>query len=106
MKIFSTKKPVRKVPVKSHKRLVNAYNEKCFWVHNGPVLSNLRDLGKSLNSMTDNQFLYHVTLRKNDFAAWVDGVLLDSDCAVKLNKADTRIKAAEAVEKALKDYLS
>ena len=37
----------------------NACNEKYFWVHNGPVLSNLRDLEKALNSMTDKQYLFH-----------------------------------------------
>ena len=92
------------MPVKSHRKLVNAYNEKCFWVHNGPVLSNLRDLEKALDTMTDNQFLYHVALRKNDFAAWVEGVLLDSDCASQLKKVETRKKAVEVVGKALKNY--
>ena len=54
--------------------------------------------------MTEKQFVYHVTSKKNDFAAWVEFVLLDKDCAVSLRKADTRVKALSVVEKALKNY--
>src|SRR5438045_650811 len=88
----------------SKKRLVSAYNEKCFWLHNGPVLSNLRDLGRSLKSMTDLQYRYHANGMKNDFASWVEYVLMDKDCASDLRKAKNRKLAAEVVEKALKAY--
>ena len=104
MKISVKKIILPKKPAKAPRKMVNAYNEKCFWVYNGPVLSNLRDLERALNSMTDKQYMYHTALRKNDFAAWVKDVLNDSECAAELLKAETRKKAVEAVSKALKNY--
>jgi hypothetical protein len=86
------------------KTLVSAYNEKCFWVFNGPVLSNLRDLAHALTAMTDKQFAYHVDSKKNDFAAWVGQVLCDKECSAALLRSDTRRKAFAAVEKALNNY--
>ena len=86
------------------KHLVHAYNEKCFFVHNGPALSNLSELLRALNSMTERQFAHHVNADKNDFAAWVEFVLLDKDCAAGLKRAGDRKKAAAVVEKALREY--
>lgn len=91
--------------VESKRPFVNAYNEKCFWVHNGPVLSNLKDLARALDSMTDKQYGYHVSKDKNDFAKWVEFVLLDKECAELLSTASSREKAASIVQKALKKYL-
>jgi hypothetical protein len=89
-----------------HKRpFVNAYNEKCFWVHNGPVLSNLKDLARALDSMTDKQYSYHVGKDKNDFAMWVEFVLQDKECAGLLSSAGSREKAASIVQRGLKKYL-
>ena len=101
------KKTIKKVTVKDADKkrpLVNAYNEKCFWVCNGPVLSNLKDLLRALNYMTEAQFGHHVSKEKNDFSLWVKAILLDEECAKALLKANTPKKAAQAVEKNLKDY--
>ncbi|OHA25901.1 MAG: hypothetical protein A3C06_00405 [Candidatus Taylorbacteria bacterium RIFCSPHIGHO2_02_FULL_46_13] len=86
--------------------LVNAYNDKCFWVYQGPVLSNLADLLRALKSMTDAQFAHHASPEKNDFAAWVEEVLRDSECARLLKKGATLKKATTVVEERLKDYYS
>ena len=102
-----SKKIVRAVSprhAKTKKRLINAYNEKCFWLYNGSVLSNLEDLCRALGSMSDKQFWHHVSRVKNDFAIWVEEVLADKKCADGLRNAATRPAARKAVEKALKDY--
>ena len=91
---------------KSKRPMVNAYGDRCFWIHNGPVLSSLKDLLRTLNSMTNSQYTHHVGVGRNDFAKWVEFVLLDKDCADLLKKALGREKAASAVEKSLKNYLS
>ena len=101
------KKTIKKVTVKDadkKRQPVNAYNERCFWVHNGPVLSNLKDLLRAFNYMTEVQFSHHVSKEKNDFSEWVKAVLLDEECAKMLLKAGTPKKAAQVVEKSLKDY--
>ena len=103
------KKTIKKITVKNADKkrpFVNAYNEKCFWVCNGPVLSNLKDLLRALNYMTEVQFSHHVSKERNDFSEWVKIVLLDEECAKMLLKAGTPKKAAQVVERRLKDYQS
>ena len=103
------KKIIKKISVKDSsqpKNIVNAYNEKCFFVHNGPVLCNLPDLLRELKYMSDAQFTHHVNREKNDFANWVEEVLQDRECARALKKANTPKKAAEVVEKHLKETYS
>lgn len=101
------KRTVKKVAVRDadkRRPMVSAYNEKCFWVHNGPVLSNLKDLLRAFNYMTETQFFHHVNRERNDFSLWVSGVLLDDECAKALLKANTPAKAAQTVERSLKEY--
>jgi len=101
------KKLIKKVSVRDgghNLPLVNAYNEKCFRVFNGPVLANLSDLLREFHIMTEAQFLHHVTEEKNDFAAWVGDVLQDDLCAKALLKAGSIKKAIKVVEERLKDY--
>lgn len=86
--------------------LVNAYNEKCFWVHQGPVLSNLKDLLRAFKYMTDVQFNHHVTKEKNDFYIWVENILGDAICAKKLHKSNTAAEAAKVIEERLEDYVT
>lgn len=102
--IFGSIHP-KKVSVKTLKPLAQAYNDKCFWVENGPVLSNLRDLNRALTAMTEKQYEHHVHSSRNDFAQWVEQVLADKECADSLRKADSRKEASKVVEKFLKHYI-
>lgn len=85
-------------------RLINAENELCFWINNGPILKNLNDLKNALLKMSEGSFKYHVNKEKNDFANWVKNVLKDSVLADKLAKTKTLKSAAKAVEDRLKKY--
>ncbi len=83
---------------------VNAQNESCFWVNNGPVLKNLKDLKKSLLIMSKETFSYHVNKEKNDFAVWIKNVLQDEMLANKLAKIKTLKTMSKAVGEGLKKY--
>lgn len=85
--------------------LINAPDEKCFWVKDGKVLRNLRDLRDALKEMDDKTYQYHANKEKNDFAKWVREVLLDSTLANQLEKVRTRKGALKKVEDRLKKYL-
>jgi len=102
------KRIVKKIRVRSTSEeklpLVNAFNEQCFFVHNGPVLSNLRDLLRAFSHMTEAQFNHHVTSERNDFVLWIKKILQDGECAEAVGKADTIKKAASAVSRRLKEY--
>jgi hypothetical protein len=83
--------------------LLTAPPDKCFWVHYGPVLKDLRELRDALErQISDAQFAHHVRPDGNDFANWVDHVLEEKTCARALRRAHTVSDALRAVETALR----
>ena len=83
--------------------LVTAPPEKCFWVHYGPVLKDLRELRDAFErQISDAQFAHHVGPDRNDFADWVDHVLAEKTCARALRRAHSVADALRAVETALR----
>ncbi len=86
------------------KKLVVVSGGNCFWLHNGPVLASLKDLSEVFSKMTNDQFIYHANKTKNDFASWVEFVLLDSECASNLKKCNNKASAKSCTLKALKKY--
>lgn len=103
-------KPKQKVVVKSVKvtpvprvkksSLVCAEGEQCFWTNDGKILSTLNDLKRALKDMSKDAYGHH-TDGRNDFASWVEFVLLDTDCANELRKAKTQKEALAVVSKKL-----
>ena len=106
----ATKKVVKKTvnrktsTKKTKKVFVTAPEERCFWINNGSVLRNLKDLHKAFKSMSKEQFVYHARGKNNDFALWVEYVLLDKKCASALKKAKTQKKSSQVVGDAVKKY--
>ncbi len=86
------------------KKLIVVSGGNCFWLHNGPALGSLRDLSQTFSKMTNDQFSYHANKTKNDFAAWVEFVLLDPECANSLKKCTSKASARSCTLKALKKY--
>ena len=85
--------------------LVCAHGENCFWVRDGAVLQDLRELAAALESMTGEVFRYHATGEQNDFANWVELVLADADCAHDLHKARSQRGAHKVVTRYLAYYV-
>jgi hypothetical protein len=82
--------------------LVQAPPDKTFWVNGGPVLADLQQLRNALaGEISDEQFVYHVTDDKNDFAQWVEEVLGETQCAQALREAKSRTEALHATESTL-----
>jgi hypothetical protein len=81
--------------------IFDAKPEHCFWVNEGGVLRNLRDLQDALVAMSDDQFKYHTKREGNDFATWIDNVFHEKELANKIDKAKTRKGALLA----LKQYI-
>lgn len=90
---------------KEKKPLVTADAPRCFWVHNGRVVCNLRELHDALkNDIDAKTFEHHVNTEKNDFEDWIRNVLGDSVCADGLAYVKTRRSACTVINKALKEY--
>ena len=101
----ATKKITRKaVAKKQPKVLVCASDDTCFWTTDGKILRDLEELAHALHDMEDEIFAHHVTKDKNDFANWVEDVLLDDDCADALRRAKKSTTAQKVVIKQLKLY--
>lgn len=89
----------------SKKTLPVAVPEKRFWVHNGPILGDMRELYNALeHELNDEQFKHHVGAKRNDFAQWVQDVLGDRTCATKLKRMKTRKSMAKAVKECVEKY--
>ena len=86
------------------KMLKKARGAACFWTRDGLILENLVTLSNALKSMPDEEFHYHVTRDRNDFADWVEQILEDADCAAALRKSRKPNTAAIVVERHLRYY--
>jgi hypothetical protein len=86
---------------KNSANLVIAVGNSRFFVHGGDVLSHLKDLERALASMSEAQYLYHVSKVKNDFARWTVDILRDSKTAELLKNAKSKTEALKVVTKAL-----
>lgn len=86
------------------KELINADEQSSFWVNNGPILKNLKDLKDALLNMNKETFSYHVNKEKNDFAVWVKDALKNNALAKKLSKTKTIENMIEAISNVLRGY--
>jgi hypothetical protein len=98
------KKATKKKASAKKKPLVVASDEKLFWLTTGMALAHLLDLEQALSTIEEEHYVYHANGESNDFAAWVDLVLCDEDCASSLRRARTQSGAKRAVSKYLKMY--
>lgn len=77
--------------------LADVPEEYVFWVNDGHILHNLKDLGEELKNMSDDTYLYHANEEKNDFISWVRDVIGDNMLTTGLARASNRAQAARAV---------
>jgi hypothetical protein len=87
---LQTKKPnsklLEKVPV-----------EYVFWCRDGSVFADINELAAGLANMSDETFSYHSNYEKHDFSNWVRDVIGDEALANDLERAASRLEAAQRV---------
>jgi|GEM_PF-4824321 len=92
---------------KIKKELIEILPHNCFWVNNGPILSDLKELHSALKGeITPEQFAHHTEGARNDFADWIEQTLYDKRCAEKVRKAKKQSAMTDKVRLCLKDYES
>lgn len=84
--------------------LVHTNDANAFWLYKGNPIHTILELRHAFDTMTQEQFEYHVHEEKNDFALWVQYVLQDHDCAEDMMRAKTRLGASRILFKHLKKY--
>jgi len=82
--------------------LVDAPPEGCFWVHNGPIVKNLKELLASLKKMKKDTFRHHVNKEKNDFSKWIQDVLGHKKLAEDLKKIRSKKSLMEKIEREIR----
>ena len=80
----------------------NVHPDKEFVFRSGKSAKNIWDLRKALYSMAEDEYSNHATANKNDFADWVEFVVLDKQLANKLRNATSREAAAEVIDTKVK----
>lgn len=78
--------------------LRNVEPERCFWVNNGQIISNLEGLEIAIKEMGKESFSYHVNKDKNDFSVWISDVIEDKTLAKDISKAKTKEKFLKKVK--------
>ncbi len=94
----------KKLEQTAKKTFVQAEGPLAFWLHNGTVMKNLKDLQNSLSSMAHDIFTFHVHDGNNDFANWVEHVMQEPDLAKKLRRFKTQKTMSKAVAAYIKKF--
>lgn len=95
----SAKKPrTRKsTKTKNLKLTEKVPDEYAFWCCDGRRFTSMKDLAEALSSMSDEVYIYHVNVGKNDFYNWVRDIIQDVELANSLLQTTSRIEAARCV---------
>jgi hypothetical protein len=76
-------------------------NEQYFYLEDGGLLRNIKELGLKLDEMPDYVFQHHVNYERNDFASWVEGVFNDKELAACLRTTNDKLRTQVIVLKHL-----
>ncbi|MGV8152576.1 MAG: hypothetical protein ACP5OG_05835 [Candidatus Nanoarchaeia archaeon] len=69
-----------------------------FYLCNGDVLKNKKELLSSLKNMNDSVFYHHVTPERNDFANWIKDVFKESALSEKIAKCASKEEIIKLLE--------
>lgn len=84
---------------KVNKALKDAPEDKKFWLCDGRVLKNIKELERALRTMSDGTYRYHVNGSKNDFYNWIKGVFKDRKIANDVKNSRNRVTAANKIKR-------
>ena len=84
----------KKRPAKSVAKVPAEY---VFYCHDGGMFADLEELAAGLAAMSDETFVYHCNPEKHDFANWVRDIVEDAWLADELERAASRMQAADCV---------
>ena len=74
-----------------------------FWLNDGTVIKNLKELYEAMKTMDNNTFSHHVNEQKNDFHNWVRDIHKDKRLAGELMKAKTQDEMAECIRRMIEE---
>ncbi len=84
------------------KALMDVNPEHYFWVCDGNVLRNIRDLQGYFPKMKKPVFDHHVNCERNDFANWISDIILDTKLAKDISKVKEKKTLARKIKERVK----
>ncbi len=72
--------------------------EKAFWLNDGRMLKNLKELALALETMDAALWDFHANAERNDFANWVEDVFGQKQLGSALRKTKSAKTAAKRVK--------
>lgn len=72
--------------------------EKAFWLNDGRMLKNLKELAQALETIDAALWEFHVNQEKNDFANWVEDVFGQKQLGSALRKVKNPKTAAKRIK--------
>lgn len=76
-------------------------HEQKFHFSDGTSVGDLEQLKEKIESISYDEFYGHVNEEKNDFAAWVEGVLKETEVAERLKAVNSIVETVEILNEAL-----
>ena len=73
-----------------------------FWICNGYVLNNIRQLPAALKKMKKDAFEHHVNKERNDFANWIKDIVKDTKLSADLKKVKDKKNTIKKVADRIK----
>ncbi|OGM25645.1 hypothetical protein A3D00_02765 [Candidatus Woesebacteria bacterium RIFCSPHIGHO2_02_FULL_38_9] len=86
------------------KVFITAPSDKVFWLRSGQSINDLGELSRVLKTISDEDFYYHVSKEKNDFANWIEEVLDDGELAEKMRRKWTKNQILYVIDNHIKTY--
>jgi hypothetical protein len=85
--------PKKKLP----SMIADVEPEKSFWLNDGRMLKNLKELAQALETMDGALWSFHANAEKNDFASWVEDVFGQKQLGSALRKTKSARTAAKRI---------
>jgi hypothetical protein len=86
----SEMKPKRTRKTKKMREAVDISPEKYFVLCNGTTIKDIHELAHVIESISDDEFRFHVNAEKNDFSNWIRDVFAQEALAEKLKGTECR----------------
>jgi len=93
---------LKTAPKKTVSVVADVEPEKAFWLNDGRMLKNLKELAQALETMDGALWSFHANGERNDFANWVEDVFGQKQLGSALRKT----KSAKTAAKRIKEKMS
>jgi hypothetical protein len=82
--------PIKKKKNEPERHFISVKSGKEFYLQSGSKIGSIHELSMMLDTISDNDYKFHVNLEKNDFANWIRDVFHETELAEKISAVTDR----------------